>query len=386
MITYFLNILLILLISLFANLTHAHTGELAPRVIKNPYANVNWGQVQTYLANFHAHTIKSDGRAEPAKMIYMHADAGYHILALTDHDNHYAHRDGERDILQNYRHRDDNTRVPTSETTWPWTRWIDEEPSDIWVFQGWESSAFYPDLGEGGMLAIRGAELTTDPHISSLFNPCGWPNRGQQTDDERMDCVEQHGGLSYWVHPTDYVPGGRWEDRLFEGGWEEAVAYFGGYITHYRSNLGFEMQLENRLERDIELLDRMLMTYYPQHDIYIMGSNDIHSTSISENTTLTLVLAENLTEESVRFALENGHNFVGSRTDVYPQINEIRVNESTSTITVELDDYDQVRWIADGDVYGNGTSIDFSEISESVVRFEIDQGGVTFYSQGFYIR
>ncbi len=365
----------------------ARTSEAGPRVIKNPYSDINWNQVKTYVANFHSHTVLSDGRAEPDELIYMHADAGYDILAITDHDNYYTHREGERDILQYYIHRDDNTRVPTSETTWPWTRWIQEHPSKIWVYQGRETSAFYPDLGERGMLAIRAAELTTHPHIVSLFTDCGWPDRGNQTGEERMECVEQSGGLAYWVHPTHYVPGGMWENRsIFDDGWEEAITYYGDHIIKFNSNPGFEMQLERSLELDIEMLDRMLMKYYPEHDIFVQGSDDTHATSVPDNTTLTLVLAEDLTENAVRHALENGHKFVGSRTDIYPQFNEIIVDEMTSTITVDIDNYDRIRWIKNGKEYVTGTTLDYSGMANAVVRFEVDQGGVTFYSQGFYIQ
>jgi hypothetical protein len=359
----------------------------APQVVKNPYADVNWDAVTAYTANFHSHTVYSDGRAEPDQLIHLYAGAGYHILAITDHDNGYNHREGERDIKQLYTFRDEHDRAPTAETTWPWTRWIDETPSRIWVYGGIESSAFYPELGDVGMLAIRGAELSAHPHTVSLFNWSGWPHRNT-TDDERVARVEEHDGLMFWAHPTHYVPGGPWEDRFFEDPtWDKAVEYFGRYITQSASMLGFEVRdVGDRLPRDRELFNRLLARYYPDHDIFVFGSDDTHGTSIPDNASLTLVLAEELTEEAVRTALTRGHTFIGTRTDPLPQFKRIAVDEAATTITVDADNYERITWIKDGAVHATGPSLDFSAMKEAVVRFEVEQGGATFFSQAFYIR
>ncbi len=60
------------------------------------------------------------------------------ILTLAYHTT----RDGERKT------------EPTHETTWPWTKRIDEQPSRVWARDGVEPSAFYATLGTQGMLAI----------------------------------------------------------------------------------------------------------------------------------------------------------------------------------------------------------------------------------------
>lgn len=344
-------------------------------VLKNPYAGVNWGQVNQYQANLHSHTVYSDGRAEPAELIYNYAHAGYHILAITDHDNYHTVRDGERET------------TPTTEATWPWTRWIDEEPSRIWDHDGMETSAFYPELGEGGMLAIRGNELTCDPHIVSLFNDCGFSERvrtpNAERDHERLTCVENKGGLAFWAHPGHYVPGGSWEDRGFP--WQGAVEYFGGFITEYGCLLGIEMQLGGAREIEEELLDRLLAQYYRDHDIFIKGSDDTHSTSVSGSAVITIVLAEALTEEAVRHALENGHTFVGNRVDELPVFKGITVDEEAKTISLDIDHHDGIAWIKNGERHHEGESIGYAGKKDSVLRFEVSAGDVVFYSQAFYI-
>ncbi|MFO7775886.1 MAG: PHP domain-containing protein [Candidatus Hydrogenedentota bacterium] len=341
-------------------------------VLKNPYAEVNWEQVNQYKANLHSHTVKSDGRALPEELIYNYAEAGYDVLAITDHDNYHTTREGEPET------------TPTTDTTWPWTEWIEEEPSETWEREGMETSAFYPDLGESGMLAIRGNELTTHPHIASLFNDCGWPDR-DQTDDERMSCVQDKNAIAYWAHPAIYVPGGRWEDNVVDASWDEAVEYFAHYITEYDCLIGIEMQLGGRREREEELLDRLLAEYYRDHDVFIKGSDDTHATSVAEDATLTIVLAEELTDDAMRHALENGHNFVGSRVDVLPVFNAITVDEDAKVISLDIDNHEGIVWIANGERNHEGESIEYAGMEDTVLRFEVDAGGAVFYSQAFYI-
>ena len=345
-----------------------------PLVLRNPYATVDWPSVNQYLANMHCHTIYSDGFGEPEETIYAYAEAGYHILAITEHDCTYRVREGERDPGH------------TNEPTWSWTDYIDEVPSRIWTHNGKETSAFYPDLGKIGMLAVVGNEPTTEPHMVSLFNHCGWWVYGGQTQDERLSCIEANNGISYWAHASDYVPGGRRVERIHEDPtWEKAVEFYGYYISKYDSCLGIELQLGNHLERDLELMDRLLQKYYKDHNIFIKGSDDNHRSTVSRRATLTIVLAKDLTEEAVRHALEHGHTFVGSRTDTYPVFNGITVDEEQKTIILDIENHKQVRWIKNGKKYTTGDRIDFSAMRDAVLRFEVDIGDVVFYSQGFYI-
>ncbi len=369
-----------------------------PKVMKNPYAGIDWERVNQYMANFHSHTIKSDGRAEPDHLIYMFADAGYSILAIADHDLTYTVREGERDP------------GTTTETTWPWTRWIDEQPSMIWAYEGMETSAFYPDLGDAGMLAIRANELSQHPHLVSLFNDCGFARR-DQTDDNRWACIESRNGLGYWAHTSSYVPPHRWND-LFDASMDNAAANFGDHIIRFPSNLGIEFTsgcLNSRQDDAIKLFDKILMDHYRDHDIFVHGSDDTHQTYVANDAVHTILLAEELTEEAVRHALQNGHTFVARRTMHPPRINRIEVDEASMQIIVDIEDpyleplrpaegamadnppefewesNVQINWIKNGQKYATGKTINYSGFPEAVLRFEFSSGGETFYSQAFYI-
>ncbi|MCA1803057.1 MAG: hypothetical protein LC662_11410 [Rhodothermaceae bacterium] len=365
------------------------------KVIKNPYAGIDWERVNQYMANFHAHTVNSDGRVEPDHLINMYADAGYSILAISDHDLYYITRPGESDP------------GPTTETTWPWTRWIDEQPSQIWDYSGMETSAFYPDLGDGGMLAIRANELTQHPHIISLFNDCGFAE-SNQTDNSRLDCIESKNGLGYYAHPPLYMPPEKWSNVLGNS-FEKAAAHFADHIIRYPGNLGIELPSFVQDEA-VKLFDKILMAHYRDHDIFAHGGDDTHETYVKQNADYTIVLAEELTEEAVRHALQNGQTIVGSRTQYPPIINRIEVDSASSRIIVDILDPRlelirptegsiagnppefewgskiQITWFKNGQEYATGNSIDYSGFTEeTVLRFEFVSGDETFYSQAFYI-
>ena len=366
-------------VTVFCFLSSPQAVAEEPTVLKNPYSDINWDRVVPYKANLHCHTIKSDGRAEPDQLIYAYAEAGYSILAIADHDNYYTRRQGERDP------------GTTHETTWPWTRWIKEQPEQIWESQGMERAAFYPALGARGMLAIRANELTSDPHIVSLFNDCGFARRSTRPnaehDHERIGCVELKGGIAYWAHPSAYVPPHRWQNR-FGSSLDAAIDYYGKFLARYACLLGVEFNqtdIEQRMPEAAIVFDRLLQRHYREHDVFLFGSDDNHQTTVSDNAVITIILAEELTAEAVRHALKSGHTFVGQRSKNMPTVKRIFVDEANNTITLDVSGHDRVVWIKDGQPHEEGMGFDYSGIKDSIIRFQIIAGDVIFYSQAFHV-
>ena len=156
-------------------------------------------------------------------------------------------------------------------------------------------------------------------------------------------------------------------------------------ITGWDTHLGFELQLGKRQEAEVELLDRLLERYYRTTDIHIFGSDDNHNTSVSSSATMTLVLAQELTEESIRHALVNGHAFVGQRAKSYPTIKGITVDEQMHTITLDIDGHNGITWFKDGEICTTGPVVDYSDMRDSILRFTLKVEGRTFYSQAFLV-
>jgi len=205
-----------------------------------------------------------------------------------------------------------------------------------------------------------------------------------------MSCIRDKDGLAFWAHPTFYVPGGSWEERFFL--WEtmeEAADHYANYIIGYQSTLGIEFTprgLGRELDISMKLLDTMLGRHYPDHDIFIVGNDDTHQTYVDDNALHNIILAEELTEESIKYALRNGHSIVARRIEGDPpRFNRIEVDEEGHQIVVDIDRADKITWIKNGQKYATGNTIDYSGFPEAVLRFEFVSGGETFYSQAFYI-
>jgi hypothetical protein len=52
----------------------------------NPYSSVSWSTWNQYKANFHTHTTNSDGSDSTSTVVNQYKNAGYAILAITDHN------------------------------------------------------------------------------------------------------------------------------------------------------------------------------------------------------------------------------------------------------------------------------------------------------------
>lgn len=53
--------------------------------ITNPYAGVDWDSWHHYKTNLHTHSTASDAQVDFSDMIKAYYDAGFDILAMTDH-------------------------------------------------------------------------------------------------------------------------------------------------------------------------------------------------------------------------------------------------------------------------------------------------------------
>ena len=53
--------------------------------VVNPYKDVDWQNSQTYKACLHTHTTASDGKVPLKEWLELYYNAGYDILAVTDH-------------------------------------------------------------------------------------------------------------------------------------------------------------------------------------------------------------------------------------------------------------------------------------------------------------
>ncbi len=338
-------------------------------ITKNPYADIAWGTVERLPANLHCHTLMSDGRAMPDTVIEEYAAAGYRVLAITDHDSYHTHREGEPEI------------EPTCEPTWPWTRWIDATPGQTWETDGVETAAYYPDVGEG-LLAICGNEIKPSPELVTLFCDCGYDD-ATEAEADRLEYVAGLDGLSFWAHPMDYLPGGRWADH-FDDSFDAGVEFYTEQLTTYPHNRGVELQAKN-VDMALRLFDALVASLYHDQNVFLYANDDSHGPAVGEQAMCTIVFADEPTGPAVKTALECGHTLVGERSDPLPDIRHISTDEEQHTITVAAQHVDEIRWIQDGDVVDTGANFAYAGADRGAIRFELETNGSTLYSQPFLI-
>ena len=180
--------------------------------IVDPYESVDWATYRTYLANLHTHTCASDGDPTLREMVNAYYDAGYDILALTDHG-----------VIN--------------------TGWRDERRTHG-VFNGFRqveplSEEEYQRITTGadrdgrGMTDITGGiecnmAVVSKTHVNGYFTTWGSGVWGTENDYETAPReIEKAGGYSVLNHVGDWVNSNNYPERSHD---EKYIAYFADTI------------------------------------------------------------------------------------------------------------------------------------------------------------
>jgi hypothetical protein len=303
--------------------------------ILNPYQNVDWTTVEHHKAGLHDHTLQSDGYQMVDEVVRTYQDAGFSILALTDHDMHPPNAQVRWGNVEpedsTHIHLTDRENYPAI-TTWPWTDFEAHSPEEL------------------GMVGIEGAELTYKHHMNSFFTDYNAPS-GDVSEHEQIRAVEETGGLVFLNHPG--LDADWWTRKPLE--W---------YIEHFEQHspdvlIGIEVtnQPPERETYDEGLWDQLLAHFMPDRPIWGFGTQDMHNLE-NVHQSQTFFLLDELNKEAVRAAMEKGQFYFTKSTrrvdltrgrndlDRFPSIEQIEVNESEGTITVHASDYDEIKWIS----------------------------------------
>ena len=153
--------------------------------ITNPYADVDWDNWHHYKTNLHTHSTASDSQVDFSDMIKAYYDAGFDILAMTDHGviNHGWNLKPRRVPLF-------SVASIIKKPTWL----TDEEYSAI-------LDGTYKNRGRGMTDLRYGIEVNTavftKSHVNGFFTDFGQGLAGRENDFE--GCVKgiaESGGLS----------------------------------------------------------------------------------------------------------------------------------------------------------------------------------------------
>ncbi len=323
----------------FAVDAHAEDRPEESKVVLNPYATVDWESVEHHKAALHVHTLQSDGLHMVREVVHTYRDAGFTILALTDHDQvgpNFRVPEGEKGSYYPKGPRPEN--YPAN-TTWPWTDYGTEAPEEL------------------GMVGIQGAELSFRHHINSLFTPYGTQGdyviaRRMRThgEDDQLLHVKATDGLAFINHPG--IDAGWWERKPLK--WY--VDLFGEHSSDYL--IGMEVTNGNPSweKYDEGLWDQLLVRFMPERPIWGFGTDDMHRME-DYHQSHTVFLLDGLSKEGVREAMETGRFYFTKssrradlrqteKLDEFPAIERIDVDEAAGTITIHGSGYDTIKWIS----------------------------------------
>jgi hypothetical protein len=335
--------------------------------VVSSYGYVNFNTFKQYKANFHVHTQCSDGSYY---QVGRYSDAGYSILALTDHDA-----------------IDDTYPWYDAKPTWPWT----DYSRMLWSGVEWSPNylpttvktytAYYPTLGlsSTGMLAVCGNELSGGHHTVSLFSDAGYgppPNHNPGVDTYFND-IAADGGVGFFAHPfVWYNHPASWYNAYFDNHRSSAIGmeiHNGCFQTNYDGLVLWDSVNKARIYNDL---------------VWGFSEDDAHSTTIGYCYTTHYM--KQLTESALRENLVSGAftasvNYVASTVGLAPVLTKVAI--SGNTIIISGTNMDSVLWYDNNtNMIHNGASIDTSQFSSNFVRAELlNSEGVT-YTQPFGLK
>jgi hypothetical protein len=304
--------------------------------IDNPYESVDWENHKQYKANFHTHTTRSDGRLNPDTVVDIYHAMGYHILAITDHN----------------------------EVTYPWTNFsemdasttsynrVESDPETMPAHFNYEDR----DPVVLKMIDIEGNEFSRHHHMGSFFNDL----LGTSDVTESLEAIAAQDGIVMLNHPGRYNYPVDW------------------YTDLYRNHdhlIGMEVYNQgDRYPQDRPKWDSLLTVTMPDRPIWAYSNDDMHALPHVGRNWNVLILPE-LTHESVREGMENGLSYFiyapqGHKGPGPPVIHAIKTDNRKGTIEIIASGYNTVQWISEGKVIHDGPAINLkqSEQTGSYVR------------------
>ncbi len=360
----------------------------------NPYESVDWENSETYKACLHCHTTASDGKCPLDEWLGLYYDAGYDILAITDHgviNNGWNKEKQTNGIFNGFK-----KVTPLSDEDY------------IRITTG-------SDRGGRGMTDIKGGiecnmAVVSKTHVNGYWTTYGQGIWGNENDYETAPKkIEESGGYSVLNHVGDWVNSNNYPERSHNPFY---INYFANIFTKYKTCLGMEIinNTDNCTRADRELWDELLQVVIPTgRNIWAFADDDSEYSDEVGRSFELFPLSEN-TEENVKQAMINGAFFAASKYQKNPaRENEIEgdglvplvtsIKTDGNKITVECDKErgcDTIEWVADGKIIETDNSgscsytIDLGEHEDELgcyVRFVLKspEHGVV-YSQAFELQ
>lgn len=344
-------------------------------IILNPYASVNWTTYGQYKANFHSHSVESDGGHQPAQMIEDHYAKGYDIMALTDH----------------------------SFTNTTWDR-KDTKATYLTTERLAEINSGSDRDGRGMIGIPYSNEQSISDHLNTFW--ANFNNTAGSTLESKIAQCELLGGISHINHPGRSTGGSNTDNNGAVG--EAAsnntynIAKYVKLFKKYPSCVG--MEIINKKDAgsysDRILWDNILSQTMPFRPVWAFSNDDTHSKGATGYSYNMMLMPRN-TLDNVRYSMENGIFYAVakiSRRELgqdfvaigpAPVVTNIVVNENEDSITIEGQNYNTIEWIANGKIIASGNTIDLNDFEDKIsayIRVQLKGDGGIAFAQPFGLK
>jgi len=288
--------------------------------ITNPYASVDWATVNTYKTGLHSHTNSTDGDQTLFESLQRHAEAGFDIVAITDHGT--INRTWAGDNSDSFIHGV-LSAVGKSEGDIVYLEAEGTFANGMNYTYGTENGDDYLTLTDSGKKILRvpyGIEnnaVSVNAHVNSWF--VDYSDNSITQYEDAVSSVDALGGLCVINHPGEYTKA-RYELHS-ESAYNETNPAYAYYINKYAdlldkydACLGIDINSkgDNRTRFDRKLWDILLTRFAARgENVYAICSSDAHQLSVID-TGYVQALAPSLTSNALRSALANGEFFGAS--------------------------------------------------------------------------
>lgn len=361
--------------------------------IGNPYESVDWDTWYAYKTQLHCHTTASDGASNIDATIEAYYAADYDILAITDHMTLGVRWDEKPQVVS-------LMRLVKSERTGfaaltPLTTERREE-----ILNGVGRN------GKGMLEVTTGIELNgavpNNSHINGYFSDYGQGLIGIDGDYETpVREVGERGGITFLDHLGDYTKA--WEDYEISHD-ETFIRKFSKIFLENSTCVGTGINSAKDINTaaDRILYDEILQVTVPRGVVpWSFSFSDSHSDTIDQiDRAFTVHMMPEQTVEALRTSMEDGTFFPVCRyaryemgedyvgVGAYPTVNRVTVDNEKDTITLDVENYNKIVWVADGVEIAEGAKLSIDEygdkINSYVRAYVVGDGGV-LYVQPFTI-
>lgn len=362
-------------------------------IIGNAYESVDWDSWNAYKTQLHCHTTASDGASNIDATVEAYYAAGYDILALTDHMTLGVQWDQKPEVVSLMRLvKSDRTGFAELTPLTPERR--------LQIMSGVGRN------GRGMLEVTTGIELNgavpNNSHLNGYFSDYGQGLIGIDGDYETPAReVGERGGITFLDHLGDYTKA--YQDYEISHD-DKFIRKFSKIFLENSTCLGTGINSAQDIQTaaDRILYDEILQVTVPRGVVpWSFSFSDSHSDTIDQiDRAFTVHMMPELTVDALRTSMENGTFFPVCRYARYelgedykgvgavPEVNRITVDEEEGTITLDVDNYQKIVWVADGVEIAEGNTIDIDDYSNKIscyVRaYVVGEGGV-LYVQPFTV-